>query len=150
MNRADNRKALIQLTGATRVVGEAFQLSRALHMAYRQHNSGCLLTSLIVGGAGASDGEGACDSAGAGNIGAEAGAGAVAAAGFGPATGVAAVGGFFFGKGFFFSPSFFFIGFFTGFDGGGAGVSSTVTGFGRICCAKPVVVVGSMLSVAGW
>jgi hypothetical protein len=37
MNRADNRKALIQLTGATRVVGEAFQLSPALHRAYRQH-----------------------------------------------------------------------------------------------------------------
>ena len=64
--------------------------------------------------------------------------------------GVAAVGGFFFGKGFFFGTGFFFIGFFTGFGGGGAGVSSTVTGFGRICCAKPVVIVGSMLSVVGW
>jgi hypothetical protein len=39
VNRADNRKALIQLTGATRVVGEALLLS-ALHKAERPPRGG--------------------------------------------------------------------------------------------------------------
>ena len=40
-------------------------------------------------------------------------------------------------------------GFLTGFGGGGAGVSSTTTGFGRNPGGEPVIVIGSMVSLSG-
>jgi len=40
-------------------------------------------------------------------------------------------------------------GFLTCFGGGGAGVSSTITGFGRNPGGEPVIVIGSMVSLSG-
>jgi hypothetical protein len=50
---------------------------------------------------------------------------------------------------FFFGAAGFLTGFLTGFCAGGAGVSSTTTGFGRNCVGLPVVEIGSMASVSG-
>ena len=67
------------------------------------------------------------------------GAGALAVAGFGRAADGLAPG-FVLGA---------VAGFLTCLDDGGAGVSSTTTGFGRNPGAEPVIVIGSMVSLSG-